>query len=115
MESLPFPPSAVQLHKQDCLLEIVWLNGTHSLIEFADLRRHCVCASCQAKKIVGIPLEKGSCEIVNLELLGREGLQLDFADGHRQSIYSWPYLFAFSRGNIDEHLFPYLDNSIQIL
>ena len=76
---------------------IVWDDGREDYFNFEKLRRNCPCAMCRGEKdLLGNvfrgperPLTPRSFEVVAYRRVGAYALQIDWADGHNDGIYSF--------------------------
>jgi len=81
-------------------LAIVWDDGREDYIPLEKLRRGCPCAMCKGERdILGTvhrgpnrPLTERSFQAVAHRRVGGYALQIDWADGHNDGIYSWDTL-----------------------
>jgi DUF971 family protein len=81
-------------------LAIVWADGTESYYSLEKLRRVCPCAGCKGEKdIMGNvyrgperPLTARSFLVASHRRVGAYALQIDWADGHNDGIYSFETL-----------------------
>ena len=80
------------------ILIIVWVDGSESILGFADLRNSCPCAFCSGEKDVlgnkygGSSNIDDSVSVVRYEKIGHYGLQFFWSDGHKDGIYTFEYL-----------------------
>ncbi|HEY7575277.1 MAG TPA: DUF971 domain-containing protein [Thermoanaerobaculia bacterium] len=81
-------------------LAIVWADGREDYIPLETLRRECPCAMCKGERdLLGNvhrgprrPLTAASFTAVAHRRVGGYALQVDWADGHNDGIYSWETL-----------------------
>ena len=81
-------------------LAIVWDDGREDYFPLEKLRRACPCAGCKGEKdILGNvyrgpdrPLTPRSFEVVTHRNVGSYALQIDWADGHNDGLYSFETL-----------------------
>ena len=81
-------------------LAIVWDDGREDYFPLETLRRACPCAMCKGEKdILGNlykgperPLTARSFQVTGRRLVGGYALQIDWADGHNDGIYSFETL-----------------------
>lgn len=81
-------------------LAVVWDDGREDYFPLEALRRACPCAMCKGEKdILGNvyrgperPLTPRSFQAVAHRRVGAYALQIDWADGHNDGIYSWETL-----------------------
>lgn len=93
------PPDEVRLSRGTRSLELVWPERTLHF-GFAELRNHCRCADCTAKRRSGGQIEaSGDINIVAIHPLGTGALQFVFSDGHERGIFPWPYLAEIAYGH----------------
>jgi len=102
--ALLWPPMATAVPKDILLvgteLAIVWADGTESYYSLEKLRRVCPCAGCRGEKdIMGNvyrgperPLTPRSFQAAGHRRVGAYALQIDWADGHNDGIYSFETL-----------------------
>jgi len=91
-------PKTVMIVGQD--LAIVWADGREDYIALEKLRRNCPCAMCKGERdLLGNvyrgpqrPLTERSFQPVAHRRVGGYALQIDWADGHNDGIYSWDTL-----------------------
>ncbi|MFT5691168.1 MAG: DUF971 family protein [Oceanicoccus sp.] len=95
-------PTDIQLQKESSILNITWSDKGVSQITGRQLRQYCACASCRARKVVGVQLVSDSSTIERLDVFGSSGLQVIFTDGHDRGVYPWRYLRAIADGRADE-------------
>lgn len=105
MNTLLFPPKAIELHTKSSEVRITWNTGKTDSLSTADLRQFCACSTCRAKKLVGVELIDAITEIKNIYPMGSSGIQIEFADGHDRGVFPWPYLHAIVQGNALDFLF----------
>jgi DUF971 family protein len=81
-------------------LALVWEDGREDYVSLEKLRRGCPCAMCKGERdILGNvhrgpqrPLTERSFQAVTHRRVGAYALQIDWADGHNDGIYSWDTL-----------------------
>jgi len=81
-------------------LALVWEDGREDYIPLEKLRRNCPCAMCKGERdILGNvyrgpqrPLTERSFQAVAHRRVGGYALQIDWADGHNDGLYSWETL-----------------------
>jgi DUF971 family protein len=63
------------------------------------LRDSCPCAGCQGETVllhtykpIQSPESRAKYELVGAEVVGNYAMQLCWADGHREGIYTWEHL-----------------------
>ena len=80
------------------ILVVVWVDGSESIVSFADLRNSCPCAFCSGEKDVlgnkygGVANVDDSVSVVQYEKVGHYGLQFFWSDGHKDGIYTFECL-----------------------
>jgi DUF971 family protein len=77
---------------------ITYKNGTSDIVDPADLRRRCSCASCK-DEYTGEPIlkpeqVKDDIEPVSIEKMGNYAVAITWSDGHDSSIYPYNKLVA---------------------
>ena len=85
-------------------LAIVWEDGREAYIPLETLRRACPCAMCKGETDMFGNVYKGkprpytpvSFQPVAHRRVGGYALQIDWADGHNDGIYSWETLRALA-------------------
>ena len=95
--AIPVPRNVVLVGGE---LAIVWDDGREDYFPLEKLRRECPCAMCKGEKdILGNvyrgperPLTPRSFELVSHRRVGAYAIQIDWADGHNDGIYSWDTL-----------------------
>ncbi len=99
-------PTAVKVHvKTGAGVEIAWADGHSSHFEFAFLRDHCPCATCndeRGKKASLaalnlpssplLPMYKPKLRAQAATQVGNYAIQISFNDGHSTGIFSYDYL-----------------------
>lgn len=89
-------PIAIRAKRDSGRLELDWSDGTHSQIDFFDLRCACPCAMC-IDEITGQPLLRPETvprdvAPVQLGLSGNYALKVAWSDGHNTGLYTWDRL-----------------------
>ena len=85
-------------------LAIVWEDGREDYIALETLRRNCPCAMCRGERdLLGNvykgperPYTAASFQPLRHRRVGGYALQIDWADGHNDGIYSWETLRAIA-------------------
>lgn len=99
-------PATVKIHvKTGAGVDISWADGHTSHYDFAYLRDHCPCATCndeRSKKesLVGmnlpasplLPMYKPKLRAQAATQVGNYAIQISFNDGHSTGIFSYDYL-----------------------
>jgi DUF971 family protein len=81
-------------------LAIVWADGREDYLPFEMLRRNCPCAMCRGERdLLGNvyrgpnrPLTERSFQLVSHRAVGGYAIQITWADGHNDGIYSYETL-----------------------
>lgn len=91
-------PQAITNHGASAVLEISWSDGSRSLLAHGLLRASCRCAACVAQRRMDKPAATAPSPIRldHIELIGQQGLNLVFSDGHGRGIFPWSYLRELS-------------------
>lgn len=90
------PPADVAIDRDEAVT-ITWVDGHHTRLALADLRRACPCARCQQLRRSGRPVWSGdpaNLRIAGAELVGGWGLGLAWSDGHATGVHEWSVLRA---------------------
>ena len=93
--------------REDGAMMVVWSDGRSSVYEPEYLRSICPCAECRGthgtpKKAFHIlsaaqvQQADKQTQIVGVEPMGHYAILFHWGDGHKDGIYSWPYLRAMS-------------------
>lgn len=93
----PVPTNVVDVGKD---LVIVWDDGREDYLPLERLRRECPCAMCRGERdLLGNvyrgpnrPLTERSFQLVSHHVVGSYALQITWADGHNDGIYSYELL-----------------------
>lgn len=78
-------------------VRIAWSDGHVSLFANHDLRNHCPCALCRERPPHVLPVISGGAEelyAVQIGLVGRYAISIQWSDGHDSGIYSYQTLRA---------------------
>ena len=83
--------------KDNRYLNIVWRDGSESLILLSSLRKACPCASCrnerETRKANYIPVyTENQFMVSNIRIVGNYAIQIFWRDGHNTGIYSYDKL-----------------------
>jgi DUF971 family protein len=76
-------------------LRITWEDGHVSEYDNGDLRNRCPCAACRERPQRRLPLASGQGEplyAVEIGLVGRYAVSIEWSDGHDDGIYSYETL-----------------------
>jgi DUF971 family protein len=95
-------PKAINLYKNDGILEIVWDDGETCRYPLPNLREACPCVECRGghanmgrendpDDILKLT-PKRSYSVSALDRVGNYALQPTWDDGHHTGIYTWEYL-----------------------
>lgn len=92
-------PKKIEQSAEDTL-RISWKDGKVSDFDVAELRRACQCAAC-VDEITREPILRpedvaDSVRPVRVRSMGRYALNIDWDDGHQNTIYSWERLYALA-------------------
>lgn len=96
-------PQDLTVNRQAETLEIVWIDGHHSIYPLAGLRQVCPCVECRGgHEAMSIPVERGALhltpaktwQLADAHLVGHYALAFRWADGHDGGIYTWDFLRA---------------------
>ena len=101
-------PASVKIHvSSGAGVDIAWADGHTSHFDFAYLREHCPCATCndeRAKKETlaqvapafaaspALPMFKPKARAQSAQAVGQYAIQISFSDGHATGIYSYHLL-----------------------
>ena len=93
----PVPSNVVAVGNE---LAIVWDDGREDYLPLEKLRRECPCAMCKGEQdLLGNvyrgpnrPLTERSFQLVSHHTVGAYALQITWADGHNDGIYSYETL-----------------------
>lgn len=99
-------PSSVKIHvSTGAGVDIAWSDGHSSHYDFAYLREHCPCATCnderQKKEAFAqsaggpaavLPMFKPKATARSAKAVGNYAVQITFSDGHSTGIYSFDHL-----------------------
>ncbi|MDP2257764.1 MAG: DUF971 domain-containing protein [Polaromonas sp.] len=88
-------PTALTLHSQSRILEIVFSDGAQFRIPFELMRVYSPSAEVQGHGPGQEVLQTGKREVnvVELEPTGNYAVKPVFSDGHESGIFSWDYLY----------------------
>lgn len=86
-------------------VDIAWSDGHQSHFEFAYLRDHCPCATCNEERdkkeqltsgsgsqFAPLPMFKPKATAQSASQVGNYAIQISFSDGHATGIYSYDHL-----------------------
>jgi DUF971 family protein len=93
----PVPTNVVAVGNE---LAVVWDDGREDYLPLEKLRRECPCAMCKGERdLLGNvyrgpnrPLTERSFQLVSQRSVGAYALQITWADGHNDGIYSYETL-----------------------
>lgn len=93
----PVPTNVVAVGNE---LAVVWDDGREDYLPLEMLRRECPCAMCKGERdLLGNvyrgpnrPLTERSFQLVSQRSVGAYALQITWADGHNDGIYSYELL-----------------------
>ena len=87
-----FAPSTIRRLRKESI-EILWNDGHKSLYQNGYLRDHCPCASCRERPVRSLPvLGSGELYPVQIGVVGRYAISIQWSDGHDSGIYSYDTL-----------------------
>jgi DUF971 family protein len=88
-------PTAITLHQQSKLLEVVFSNGAAFRIPFELMRIYSPSAEVQGHGPGQEVLQTGKrqVDVVLLEPVGHYAIKPTFSDGHDTGLFSWDYLY----------------------
>lgn len=90
--------TAIDLDTENGLMRIAWADGHESLYALPELRRHCPCAGCAGEGNrpgtvnARTVFTARQTTLEGVEQLNRFGLQLRWADGHDDGLFSYALL-----------------------
>jgi DUF971 family protein len=95
--AVPVPANVIDVGNE---LAIVWEDGREDYLPLEKLRRECPCAMCRGERdLLGYvhrgperPLTERSFQLVSHHPVGAYALQMTWADGHNDGIYSYELL-----------------------
>jgi DUF971 family protein len=95
--AIPVPQNVIAVGSD---LAIVWDDGREDYLPLEKLRRECPCAMCRGERdLLGNvyrgpkrPLTERSFQLVSHHTVGAYALQITWADGHNDGIYSYELL-----------------------
>jgi DUF971 family protein len=86
-------------------VDITWADGHASHYDFAYLREHCPCATCNEERdnktaqpeitkpgFAALPMFKPKAKAQSATTVGNYAIQISFSDGHSTGIYSYDHL-----------------------
>ena len=91
--AMPIPSEVRRLGVQS--LRIAWADGHRSEYDNRVLREHCPCAVCRERPGRSLPLAAGQGQEIyplQLSVVGRYALSIQWSDGHDTGIYSYQTL-----------------------
>lgn len=92
-------PTAITVHQQSRVLELVYEDGTRFRLPFEFLRVMSPSAEVQGHGPGQEVLQTGKREvgILAIEPVGQYAIQPVFSDGHRSGLYTWAHLHRLGR------------------
>jgi ATP-binding protein involved in chromosome partitioning len=95
-------PAPTALRKiGDQSFKISWADGKESSYSGYDLRDNCRCAACRNELTGERLLAPGSVpkdiKILKSEIMGNYALGFEFSDGHSTGIYTFDWLYGYSK------------------
>jgi len=99
-------PKDVKVHvSSGAGVDITWADGHSSHYDFAYLRGHCPCATCNEERdkkdqlstpstaqFAPLPMFKPKPKAQSASTVGNYAIQISFSDGHSTGIYSYDHL-----------------------
>jgi DUF971 family protein len=99
-------PTSVKVHvSTGAGVDITWADGHSSHYDFAYLREHCPCATCNEERgkkeqlktplsghFAPLPMFKPKARAQSAATVGNYAIQISFSDGHSTGIYSYDHL-----------------------
>jgi DUF971 family protein len=99
-------PVNVKIHvSSGAGVDITWADGHSSHYDFAYLRDHCPCATCNEERdkkqqlasassaqFAPLPMFKPKARAQSASPVGNYAIQISFSDGHSTGIYSYDHL-----------------------
>ena len=99
-------PTDVKIHvTSGAGVDIAWSDGHSSHYDFAYLREHCPCATCNDERerkhafasagpasVAALPMFKPRPRAQKATAVGNYAIQITFSDGHATGIYSYEHL-----------------------
>jgi len=95
MESAARPTEIKRIGRSE--IRILWSDGHRSLYPNHWLRNHCPCALCRERPPHLLPVRAGDGEelhALQIGLVGRYAISIQWSDGHDSGIYSYATLRA---------------------
>jgi DUF971 family protein len=87
-----FTPLTIKRLGHDSI-EIVWQDGHRGVYPNRYLRDHCPCASCREHPVRSLPLlGTGELNALQIGLVGRYAISIQWSDRHNDGIYSYDTL-----------------------
>lgn len=92
-------PTALTVHQQSRVLEVVFSDGAHFRLPMELLRVYSPSAEVQGHGPGQEVLQTGKrgVEIVAIESVGNYAVQPTFSDGHSSGLFTWDYLHHLGR------------------
>ena len=99
-------PLSVKIHiSSGAGVDITWADGHQSHFDFAYLREHCPCATCNEERekkatiatpgssqFAPLPMFKPKARAQSATQVGNYAIQIFFSDGHSTGIFSYDHL-----------------------
>jgi len=95
METAPRPTEIRRIGNSE--VRIAWNDGHVSVYPNHHLRNHCPCALCRERPPHVLPVVSGSgdeLQPLQISLVGRYAIHIQWSDGHDSGIYSYATLRA---------------------
>jgi DUF971 family protein len=86
-------------------MDIRWEDDTVTSVAHRDLRAHCRCSGCAARRRTTLtePVDHDGVSIFRIYAVGHYGLAFEFSDGHARGIYPWAYLRELAAPDAETH------------
>ncbi len=95
------PPEAIQIHRDQRVVEIRWSADHVSVYPFRWLREQCECAACKnewtGERLVSPEQVPEDLGVEGAELVGNYALRIRWSDGHDTGLYTWEHLASLCR------------------
>lgn len=96
MDEMPMgepAPRSIRVNSAMRMLELAWVDDTHSLLAHRELRYACKCADCESARRAGISVAPDEdVSITDVIVVGAGALRFQFSDGHARGIFPYAYL-----------------------
>jgi DUF971 family protein len=85
-------PAEIRAPRGSDRTEVLWADGTSTVITNELLRGYCPCAGCQGHSSTIAFRPGGNPEIDDISEVGNYAICFRWGDGHDSGIYTWEYL-----------------------